>query len=464
MGRVKLEIKKIEVPLKRQVTYSKRKNGLLKKAYELSVLCDEDIALIMFLPSGKLALFSTKFRIEDAATRFADVPLHQRENYFSEEHSRISECNTNFKNLEYLKKAVLKLNSVAESEAQGHGDLEVQELQAILKELMEETQFFEREARLLQEMESIGSLTSIRHLLVMEQQFEQSLVKVRKRKAELAQDEAQLRYRLSQEDILQHGSFLDQMMMKMPNGSGRVPSINMSAGQNITTSTGEPQFNSWMASQVSQEYMDPTIASVSTISGSGAGGKSEPTASFFQCEQMNQLNKMMGQIESQGCYHDQRELSSNVNVFRQATSEGGFRQYYFQGGFQGQPVAISGHENQLEKNSGFHGGLQEQFLSSEVDLGEAIPSYGLSGSPPEVLSKKIYGRLLEEQQQQFLSSEVDLGQSIPSYGLSGSPPEVLSKKMYGGLQEEQQQQFLSSEVNLGQPIPSSGYLDFFQKY
>lgn len=57
MGRVKLEIKKIENPTNRQVTYSKRRNGLIKKAYELSVLCDIDLALIMFSPSGKLTQY-----------------------------------------------------------------------------------------------------------------------------------------------------------------------------------------------------------------------------------------------------------------------------------------------------------------------------------------------------------------------------------------------------------------------
>jgi len=57
MGRVKLEIKKIENTTNRQVTYSKRRNGLMKKAYELSVLCDIDVALIMFSPSGKLTQY-----------------------------------------------------------------------------------------------------------------------------------------------------------------------------------------------------------------------------------------------------------------------------------------------------------------------------------------------------------------------------------------------------------------------
>ena len=58
MGRVKLQIKKIENTTNRQVTFSKRRNGLIKKAYELSVLCDVDVALIMFSPSGRLSHFS----------------------------------------------------------------------------------------------------------------------------------------------------------------------------------------------------------------------------------------------------------------------------------------------------------------------------------------------------------------------------------------------------------------------
>ena len=62
MGRVKLQIKRIENTTNRQVTFSKRRNGLIKKAYELSVLCDIDIALIMFSPSNRLSHFSGRRR------------------------------------------------------------------------------------------------------------------------------------------------------------------------------------------------------------------------------------------------------------------------------------------------------------------------------------------------------------------------------------------------------------------
>ncbi|XP_021274111.1 floral homeotic protein PMADS 1-like isoform X2 [Herrania umbratica] len=57
MGRGKIEIKKIENTTNRQVTYSKRRNGIFKKAQELTVLCDAKVSLIMFSSSGKFHEF-----------------------------------------------------------------------------------------------------------------------------------------------------------------------------------------------------------------------------------------------------------------------------------------------------------------------------------------------------------------------------------------------------------------------
>ncbi|KAK8916539.1 MADS-box transcription factor 16 [Platanthera zijinensis] len=55
MGRGKIEIKKIENLTNRQVTYSKRRVGIMKKAKEIAVLCDAQVSLIMFSSTGKLA-------------------------------------------------------------------------------------------------------------------------------------------------------------------------------------------------------------------------------------------------------------------------------------------------------------------------------------------------------------------------------------------------------------------------
>lgn len=62
MGRVKLKIKRLESTGNRQVTYSKRKSGILKKAKELSILCDIDIVLLMFSPTGKPTVFHGEHR------------------------------------------------------------------------------------------------------------------------------------------------------------------------------------------------------------------------------------------------------------------------------------------------------------------------------------------------------------------------------------------------------------------
>ncbi|XAR61693.1 hypothetical protein NMG60_11016185 [Bertholletia excelsa] len=54
MARGKIQIKRIENNTNRQVTYSKRRNGLFKKAHELTVLCDARVSIIMFSSTNKL--------------------------------------------------------------------------------------------------------------------------------------------------------------------------------------------------------------------------------------------------------------------------------------------------------------------------------------------------------------------------------------------------------------------------
>ncbi|XP_037419047.1 agamous-like MADS-box protein AGL104 [Triticum dicoccoides] len=78
MGRVKLAIKRIENNTNRHVTFSKRRNGLIKKAYELSVLCDIDIALLMFSPSRRLCPFSGRHGVEDVLLRYLNMSDNDR--------------------------------------------------------------------------------------------------------------------------------------------------------------------------------------------------------------------------------------------------------------------------------------------------------------------------------------------------------------------------------------------------
>ncbi|PIN07842.1 MADS box transcription factor [Handroanthus impetiginosus] len=57
MGRQKIKIEKIEVKNHLQVTFSKRRSGLFKKASELCTLCGVEIAIFVFSPAGKVFSF-----------------------------------------------------------------------------------------------------------------------------------------------------------------------------------------------------------------------------------------------------------------------------------------------------------------------------------------------------------------------------------------------------------------------
>ncbi|KAL3521482.1 hypothetical protein ACH5RR_019631 [Cinchona calisaya] len=86
MVRGKIHLRRIENATSRQVTFSKRRNGLLKKAYELSVLCDAQVALIIFSQKGKLYEFSST-NIQNTIKKYRDcVGEDQRSNQDIEKH------------------------------------------------------------------------------------------------------------------------------------------------------------------------------------------------------------------------------------------------------------------------------------------------------------------------------------------------------------------------------------------
>ncbi|OAY37447.1 protein TRANSPARENT TESTA 16 [Manihot esculenta] len=91
MGRGKIPIKRIENQTTRQVTFSKRRAGLLKKTHELSVLCDAQIGLIVFSSTGKMCQYcSEPLRMEQIIERYQKltgtcIPENDsREQLFSE--------------------------------------------------------------------------------------------------------------------------------------------------------------------------------------------------------------------------------------------------------------------------------------------------------------------------------------------------------------------------------------------
>ncbi|KAI3465648.1 hypothetical protein Pfo_022311 [Paulownia fortunei] len=122
MGRKKLAMRRIENPTSRQVTYAKRKDGIVKKANELSVLCDTDVALIMFSPSGRLTSFASNGRVEDIFLRFVDRPDELRGGPINNEEDleeKLDKLNRGQREtqekMRYYEPNVEKINSVLEA-------------------------------------------------------------------------------------------------------------------------------------------------------------------------------------------------------------------------------------------------------------------------------------------------------------------------------------------------------------
>nr|ACL68408.1 MAP1 [Mangifera indica] len=80
MGRGRVQLKRIENKINRQVTFSKRRVGLLKKAHEISVLCDAEVALIVFSHKGKLFEYATDSCTERILERY------ERHSYAEKQH------------------------------------------------------------------------------------------------------------------------------------------------------------------------------------------------------------------------------------------------------------------------------------------------------------------------------------------------------------------------------------------
>ncbi|GLT56348.1 hypothetical protein SLA2020_293930 [Shorea laevis] len=79
MGRGRVQLRRIENKISRQVTFSKRRTGLLKKAHEISVLCDAEVALIVFSNKGKLFEYSTDSSMERILERYERYSYAERQ-------------------------------------------------------------------------------------------------------------------------------------------------------------------------------------------------------------------------------------------------------------------------------------------------------------------------------------------------------------------------------------------------
>ncbi|CAL9757681.1 unnamed protein product [Musa acuminata subsp. burmannicoides] len=132
MGRGRVQLKRIENKINRQVTFSKRRSGLLKKAHEISVLCDAEVALIIFSTKGKLYEYSTDSSMEKILERYEQYSYAEKAIASSDLESQGNWCH------EYGK---LKAKVEALSKSQRHlmgeqlDSLNVKELQQLENQL-----------------------------------------------------------------------------------------------------------------------------------------------------------------------------------------------------------------------------------------------------------------------------------------------------------------------------------------
>ncbi|PRQ30048.1 putative transcription factor MADS-MIKC family [Rosa chinensis] len=95
MGRGKIHISRIENRTTRQVTFAKRRAGLLKKTHELSVLCDVQIGLVIFSSTGKMFQYcSDSTSMEEIIRRYqyasgTRIPQHSDTDFLNAEIRKI---------------------------------------------------------------------------------------------------------------------------------------------------------------------------------------------------------------------------------------------------------------------------------------------------------------------------------------------------------------------------------------
>ncbi|PUZ53616.1 hypothetical protein GQ55_5G065600 [Panicum hallii var. hallii] len=195
MGRGKIEIKRIENTTSRQVTFCKRRNGLLKKAYELSILCDAEIALVIFSSRGRLYEYSSnsvrstieRYKKASASTSgtapVIDVNSHQ---YFQQEAAKLHQ------QIQTLQ------NSNRHLMGESIGNMTAKELKSI-------------ESRLER---GIGRIRSKKHELLLA-----DIEYMQKREAELQSENMFLRAKVAEAERAQQEAAEDQQMAPPPDAA-----------------------------------------------------------------------------------------------------------------------------------------------------------------------------------------------------------------------------------------------------
>ncbi|XP_050917137.1 agamous-like MADS-box protein AGL11 isoform X1 [Lathyrus oleraceus] len=191
MGRGKIEIKRIENTTNRQVTFCKRRNGLLKKAYELSVLCDAEVALIVFSSRGRLYEYSNN-NIRSTIDRYKKA---------CSDHSNTT--TTTEINAQYYQQESAKLRQ------------QIQMLQNSNRHLMGD---------------ALSTLT-VKELKQLENRLERGITRIRSKKHEMLL--AEIEYFQKREIELENENLCLRTKQMQISEVERLPQVNMVSGQEL---------------------------------------------------------------------------------------------------------------------------------------------------------------------------------------------------------------------------------------
>ncbi|KAJ4708903.1 MADS-box protein [Melia azedarach] len=173
MGRRKLRIRRLESMKARQTKYSKRKIGLLKKAKELAVLCDTDLSLLMFSPTGRPSLYVGQNNdLSTVLERLSKLSIEDREERRG-----------------YTMKLLKKIYANSEVDPRNFSldrkdVLKVQEDH--LRELKEK---LSEKSRILREWKNPHNVKDLAQINIMEEHLIGSLNKIRIKKRQLIQEQ-----------------------------------------------------------------------------------------------------------------------------------------------------------------------------------------------------------------------------------------------------------------------------------